>query len=117
MEETIAAMKRIADVTLLRLPPRVRTMTMASLLQEYSGHSAYVLDKEKKMNKLARTVAKSGPSSAAARVATLLKGTARVSRLGPAVGAVLGEIPAEDKVTDDEGTLPATKVCYTPCMQ
>lgn len=63
MDGTIADLKRIVEAAIVRLPPRIKNMTMQEFMSEYGGDVAQVIERDRKLNKIARTVAKGGAAS------------------------------------------------------
>lgn len=99
MDSTISEMKKVVDMAIMKLPSRIKTMTMETFMREYGGQTALVLEKERKMNKLARSTVKIG-GGISSRIATVLKTTSRASRIP---GGVLREVEPDTRERERAG--------------
>lgn len=117
MDDTIKEMRTIIETAILKLPSKVKNMTMETFMREFSGQTALVLEKERKLNKLARSAVK--PDLSARIAATVLKTTARSARVPMALVGRVGDAAADMEVSSSSssaaaGDAPPAKVRTAP---
>jgi len=51
LDSTVADMRRLVETAILRLPSKIKAMSMREFMTDYGGRAALVLEKEKKQHR------------------------------------------------------------------
>lgn len=93
-EAAVASMRKIVDTALMKLPNKIKTMTMKEFLTQFGGNISAVVSQQIKDDRKLRTTLRGNAQSA--RVQTILKGGSGLSSrtAGAAAGGAAGGLTA-----------------------
>lgn len=116
VDATVSEMRRIIEAAVLRLPQRIRSMTMREFMTECGGDVQVVLEKDKKMSRLARTVAKGPGALTVGRLQSskLHSSGAAAGRLGLPLLQRPGTLPAPSSTSGSSSSLSLAHPAVTP---